>query len=116
MGSCGYRTNDVMHRDITSLPAGQDAVVRMTLVPSLAGAFQFQAIVTASETDNVPGNNTRTLTIPVGPATNRVTFEGFDGQVTHVVTNWQGSCSSVTLATSYGWDTNFDNIQLSPLP
>ena len=38
------------------------------------------------------------------------------GQVTHVVTNWQGTCSSVTLATSNGWDTNFDNIELSPLP
>ena len=38
------------------------------------------------------------------------------GVVTHVVTNWHGTCSSVTLATSTGWDTNFDNIQLSPLP
>ncbi|WP_375758615.1 DUF4082 domain-containing protein [Corallococcus exercitus] len=200
VGTCGYQTNDNMHCDITGLPAGQSAVVRMTLVPSLAGTFQFQATVAASETDNVPANNTSTLTIPVGPATNLVTFDSFDGadeaitgprgpfyfvqnkwylaspwggfttksvsfngggvnqgqlqiygertvvgldaftwdagatltlscfnqptrtfpltqgQVTHVVTNWQGSCSSVTLATSNGWDTNFDNIQLSPLP
>ncbi|RKG71770.1 DUF4082 domain-containing protein [Corallococcus sp. CA054B] len=200
VGSCGYRVSGLMQCEITSLPAGQDAVVRMTLVPSLAGTFQFQAIVTASETDNVPGNNTSTLTIPVGPSTNLVTFDGFDGadeaitgprgpfyfvqdkwylgspwggfstksisfngggvnqgqlnlygartivgldaftwdtgatltlscfnqptrtfnltagQVTHVVTNWQGSCSSVTFATSNGWDTNFDNIELSPLP
>ncbi|WP_227028034.1 DUF4082 domain-containing protein [Corallococcus soli] len=200
VGSCGYFTQDNMHCDITDLPAGQSAVVRMTLVPSLAGTFQFQATVTASETDNVPGNNTSTLTIPVGAATNVVTFDAFDGadapitgihgpfyfvhnkwylgspwggfttqsvsfngggvnqgelsiygqrtvvgldaftwdagatltvscfnqptrtfpltqgQVTHVVTNWQGTCSSVTLATSNGWDTNFDNIELSPLP
>ncbi|WP_244219453.1 DUF4082 domain-containing protein [Corallococcus interemptor] len=199
-GSCGYWTNDVMHCEFTSLSAGQSAVVRMTLVPSVAGTFQFQAIVTASETDNVPGNNTSTLSIPIGASTNLVTFDGFDGadaaitgahgpfyfvqnkwylgspwggfttqsisfngggvnqgqlsiygartvvgldaftwdsgatltlscfnqptrtfnltpgEVTHVVTNWQGSCSSVTFATSNGWDTNFDNIQLSPLP
>jgi hypothetical protein len=44
------------------------------------------------------------------------TFPLTPGQVTHVVTNWQGTCSYVTLATSNGWDTNFDNIQLSPLP
>ncbi|RKH28559.1 DUF4082 domain-containing protein [Corallococcus praedator] len=200
VGTCGYWTSNTMHCDITSLPAGQDAVVRMTLVPSLAGTFQFQATVTASETDNVPGNNTSTVTIPVGPASNLVTFDTFDGadeaitgphgpfyfvqnkwylaspwggfttksvsfngggvnqgelsiygernivgldaftwdtgatltlscfnqptriftltpgQVTHVVTNWQGTCSYVTLATSNGWDTNFDNIELTPLP
>ncbi|MCY1042074.1 DUF4082 domain-containing protein [Corallococcus sp. bb12-1] len=200
VGTCGYWVSNIMHCDITSLPAGQDAVIRMTLVPSVAGTFQFQATVTASETDNVPANNTSTLTIPIGPATNVVTFDTFDGedgpltgihgpfyfvqnhwylaspwggfttksvsfngggmnqgelsihgprtvvgldaftwdagatltvscfnqptrtftltqgQVTHVVTNWQGTCSYVTLATSNGWDTNFDNIELSPLP
>ncbi|WP_244237953.1 DUF4082 domain-containing protein [Corallococcus terminator] len=200
VGTCGYWVSNIMHCDITSLPAGQDAVIRMTLVPSVAGTFQFQATVTASETDNVPGNNTSTLSIPIGPATNVVTFDTFDaadgpitgihgpfyfvynywylaspwggfttksisfngagmyqgelsihgtrtvvgldaftwdagatltvscfnqptrtftltqGQVTHVVTNWQGTCPYVTLATSNGWDTNFDNIELSPLP
>ncbi|MFY0576483.1 DUF4082 domain-containing protein [Cystobacter fuscus] len=200
VGTCGYYTEDNMHCDITSLPAGQSAVVRMTLVPLLSETFQFQATVAASETDNVPGNNTSTLTIPMGPASNLVTFDTFDGEnevitgihgpfdfvsnewyiappwggfttksisfngggvnqgelyiygertvvgldaftwdagatltlscfnqptrtftltpgeVTHVVTNWQGTCSSVTLATSNGWDTNFDNIELSPLP
>ncbi|RKH46766.1 DUF4082 domain-containing protein [Corallococcus sicarius] len=199
-GSCGYQSNDNMHCDFTSLAAGQTLVVRMTLVPSVSGTFQFQATVTASETDNVLGNNTSTLTIPIGAASNLVTFDGFEGadqaitgehgpfyfvhnkwylgsawggfttqsisfngpgvnqgelrvygdrvivgldaftwdtgatltlscfnlptrvftltpgQVTHVVTNWQGSCSYVTLATSNGWDTNFDNIQLAPLP
>ncbi|ATB39160.1 hypothetical protein CYFUS_004601 [Cystobacter fuscus] len=200
VGTCGYYTTDNMHCDITSLSAGESAVVRMTLVPSISGTFQFQATVAASETDSVPGNNTSTLTIPVGPSSNLVTFDTFDGadeaitgihgpfyfvfnkwylaspwggfttksisfngggvnqgelsiygertvvgldaftwdtgatltlscfnqptrtftltpgQVTHVVTNWQGTCSSVTLATSNGWDTNFDNIELSPLP
>ena len=33
-------------------------------------------------------------------------------QVKTLVTNWTGSCSSITLSSSNGWDTNFDNLVL----
>ncbi|CAM3401787.1 DUF4082 domain-containing protein [Corallococcus sp. ZKHCc1 1396] len=45
-----------------------------------------------------------------------LTFPLTAGQVTHVVTNWQQPCTVFTISTSNGWDTNLDNIQLSPRP
>jgi hypothetical protein len=35
------------------------------------------------------------------------------GQVATIVTGWAGSCSSVTVGSSNGWDTNFDNLMIS---
>jgi hypothetical protein len=39
------------------------------------------------------------------------------GKTTSILTNWTGACSSVTLSSSNGWDTNFDNLVVDmPLP
>jgi hypothetical protein len=35
------------------------------------------------------------------------------GQVVTIATGWSGTCSSVTLGSSNGWWTNFDNLQVS---
>jgi len=34
------------------------------------------------------------------------------GQRTTINTSWTGTCSSVTISTSNGWDTNFDNLRI----
>ncbi|WP_244227390.1 DUF4082 domain-containing protein [Corallococcus aberystwythensis] len=45
-----------------------------------------------------------------------LTFPLTAGEITHVVPTWQTPCSILTVTTSNGWDTNFDNLELSPLP
>ncbi|WP_338279354.1 DUF4082 domain-containing protein [Corallococcus caeni] len=45
-----------------------------------------------------------------------LTFPLTAGQVTHVVPSWTAPCTVFTLTTSNGWDTNFDNLELSPRP
>ncbi|NNC18807.1 DUF4082 domain-containing protein [Corallococcus exiguus] len=45
-----------------------------------------------------------------------LTFPLTAGQVTHVVPTWTQPCTVFTLTTSNGWDTNFDNLELSPRP
>lgn len=45
-----------------------------------------------------------------------LTFPLAAGQVTHVVPSWQSPCTVFTVTTSNGWDTNFDNLELSPRP
>jgi hypothetical protein len=35
------------------------------------------------------------------------------GQVVTIKTGWADVCSSVTLTSSNGWQTNFDNLQLN---
>jgi hypothetical protein len=34
------------------------------------------------------------------------------GQVRTIATDWTAACGSVTITSSNGWDTNFDNLQL----
>jgi hypothetical protein len=35
-------------------------------------------------------------------------------QLRTVVTNWSGTCTTVTVGSSNGWDTNFDSLLLQP--
>ncbi len=35
------------------------------------------------------------------------------GQLTTITTNWQNTCGRVTITSSNGWDTNFDNLELA---
>ncbi|RKH56309.1 DUF4082 domain-containing protein [Corallococcus llansteffanensis] len=197
-GGCYF--GSYLQCDMPSLAAGASATIHVTAIPMSSGTFQSVATVSSAETDTVPGNNTTTLPIVVGPSTNVLTFDtfagenevlngpngpmhfltdkwfiatpwgGFDtksisfngggitdaglsvfgqrhvigldaftwdtgatltlscldlptrtfpltaGQVTHVVTNWLQPCTVFRIATSNGWDTNIDNIQLSPRP
>lgn len=52
---------------------------------------------TTTVTLSCAGQPTRTFSVPVR-------------QPTSLVTNWTGTCSTVTITTSNGWDTNFDNL------
>ncbi|WP_242588312.1 DUF4082 domain-containing protein [Corallococcus macrosporus] len=45
-----------------------------------------------------------------------ITFPLTAGAITHLVPTWTTPCSVLTVKTSNGWDTNFDNLELSPLP
>ena len=36
------------------------------------------------------------------------------GQLQTLVTGWQAPCATVTVTSSNGWDTNFDNLILAP--
>ena len=44
-----------------------------------------------------PGQTTKTVALT-------------SGQKTTVATGWTAACSNVTIATTNGWDTNFDNL------
>ena len=45
-----------------------------------------------------------------------LTFPLTAGEVTHLVPTWTQPCTVFTVITSNGWDTNFDNLELSPRP
>ncbi|RKH54057.1 DUF4082 domain-containing protein [Corallococcus sp. AB049A] len=45
-----------------------------------------------------------------------LTFPLTAGEVTHLVPTWTEPCALLTVITSNGWDTNFDNLALSPRP
>jgi hypothetical protein len=36
------------------------------------------------------------------------------GQVATVTTGWTGTCTTVTVGSSNGWDTNFDDLEYAP--
>jgi hypothetical protein len=38
------------------------------------------------------------------------------GQLVSIATNWTATCSSVTIGSSNGWDTNFDNLSIDTGP
>ena len=46
-----------------------------------------------------------------GQPTRQVTLNA--GQLNTISTGWSGTCSSVTLGSSNGWDTNFDNLVIA---
>jgi hypothetical protein len=53
----------------------------------------------ATVTASCSGQPTVTATVPVGT-------------VATIQTGWTAACASVTIGTSNGWDTNFDNLVL----
>ena len=55
------------------------------------------------------GNGSSTVTLQcAGQQT--VTRTLTAGQLTTIQTNWSGTCGSVTISSTNGWDTNFDNL------
>ncbi|MGH2354679.1 MAG: PQQ-dependent sugar dehydrogenase, partial [Chloroflexota bacterium] len=55
------------------------------------------------------GGSTSTVTLScVGQPQKQVSVAA--GQVTTIQTGWTGTCSTVTLGSSNGWDTNFDDL------
>ena len=55
------------------------------------------------------GNTTTTVSLAcAGQPTATTTLAA--GQVLTLSTNWSGTCSTVTINSSNGWDTNFDNL------
>jgi hypothetical protein len=54
---------------------------------------------TTTVTLSCPGQATRSVNVPPGAPTT-------------ITTNWSGPCSTVTISSSNGWDTNFDNLAL----
>ncbi len=38
------------------------------------------------------------------------TFTVSSGQLSNLITNWTSTCSQITLSSTNGWDTNFDNL------
>lgn len=58
------------------------------------------------------GTNTTTITLTCAGNTTK-TFTLNSGQLINLVTNWGTNCSQVTLSSTNGWDTNFDNFVYS---
>jgi hypothetical protein len=55
------------------------------------------------------GSSASTVTLSCAGQTQRqVTVN--PGQVMTIATNWTGTCSAVSVTSSNGWDTNFDNL------
>jgi hypothetical protein len=55
------------------------------------------------------GGAASTVTISCAGKPNKTTLVA-PGQLATIETGWSGTCSSVTLASSNGWDTNFDDL------
>jgi hypothetical protein len=59
------------------------------------------------------GSGAATVTLScAGQPTMQATLA--QGQMATIATNWTGVCSSVTIATTNTWWTNFDNLMLYP--
>jgi len=55
------------------------------------------------------GSSASTVTLScAGQPTRTVSIAA--GKITSIVTNWTGTCTTVTVGSSNGWDTNFDNL------
>jgi CSLREA domain-containing protein len=55
------------------------------------------------------GSGTTTITLSCAGQPNRQVTLAANG-LTTIATNWTGTCGAVTVGSSNGWDTNFDNI------
>ena len=55
------------------------------------------------------GNGSATVTLSCPDQPTRQSTVGAD-QLATIATGWTGTCTTVTLATSNGWDTNFDTL------
>jgi PKD repeat protein/endonuclease YncB( thermonuclease family) len=55
------------------------------------------------------GGAATTVTLQCAGQTNRVQAVS-PGQLVTIATGWTGSCTSVTILSTNGWDTNFDNV------
>ncbi|MGH2350967.1 MAG: malectin domain-containing carbohydrate-binding protein, partial [Chloroflexota bacterium] len=76
-------------------------------------AFTFLSPRRLVQLDAHNGNGaptTVTLSCP-GQPNQQATLAG--GQVATISTGWTGTCTTVTLSSTNGWDTNFDNLVLS---
>jgi hypothetical protein len=78
---------------------------------SASFTFLVPRTVTSIDVDN-GGTQMSNVTIACpGQLSRQVSLAA--GQTTTLVTNWTGTCSTVTLSSSNGWDTNFDNLAIS---
>ncbi|MGH2367618.1 MAG: DUF4082 domain-containing protein, partial [Chloroflexota bacterium] len=60
------------------------------------------------------GGSASTITLScAGQPTKQATVAA--GQLATISTGWTGTCSTVTISSSNGWDTNFDNLVLSAI-
>ena len=58
-----------------------------------------QALVASTITLSCTGQPNRQMTLAVG-------------QLSTIITGWGGTCPNVTISSTNGWDTNFDNLVL----
>jgi hypothetical protein len=62
--------------------------------------------------DAYNGGAPTTVTLRCAGQTDRVVNLA-SGQLATIATNWSGTCTTVTIMSTNGWDTNFDNLVLS---
>jgi hypothetical protein len=78
-----------------------------------SATLRFVATRTVTSVDVFNGGNDQsnvTIACP-GQLSRQMTVDS--GQKTTLVTNWTGNCSTVTVSSSNGWDTNFKNFAIS---
>lgn len=61
------------------------------------------------------GTSSTTITLSCAGNTTK-TFALSSGQLANIITNWSANCSQITLSSTNGWDTNFDNFVYSDGP
>jgi hypothetical protein len=75
-----------------------------------SGTFTFinpQVLISLQAYNGGPGSSTVTVACAGQPTRSQSVAAGV---VVTITTNWTGTCTTVTLTSSNGWDTNFDNI------
>ncbi len=78
-----------------------------------SGTFTFlkPSLLTALDADN-GGQNSTTVTLSCPGQTDKVATIA-PGQSTTISTRWTAKCVSVTIRSTNGWDTNFDNLLIT---
>lgn len=72
-----------------------------------SASFTFSSPRQVLEFDALSGQGTSTVTLTCGST---ITRSVGTGPVTHIVTGLSGACTTVTMTSSNGWHTNFDNL------
>jgi hypothetical protein len=74
-----------------------------------SGSFTFRTPRRLVSVQAYNGGAATTVTLQCAGQNNKVQAIS-PGQLVTITTGWLGTCSSVTISSSNGWDTNFDNL------
>jgi hypothetical protein len=74
------------------------------------GSFSFTAPKRLVSLQAFNGGSSTTITVACAGNPNKVVVIPAGSAITTITTGWSVSCSSVTITSSNGWNTNFDNV------
>jgi hypothetical protein len=96
-------------------PYGPFSTTSVSFATALPSSAPFQVLGNYNVVSIVAGNgDSSSATVSLScPGQNTVSATVGSGQATTITTGWTSACSPVTVASSNGWNTNFDNLVIN---